>query len=196
MPMNTPKEFPMFIPSLRRGLALFAVLLSSLAMSAPTTPAQPAAIPVFTAVSDDFEVVGRLLPEGLVLYVDRADSNAPVLGATLELEQGGRSPPATFRPERGDYLLADAAWLAPLRQPGITPIAITLLADKDSDLLSGELRVEEGSDAVGFNLAGWAKRLPWLLALLILAAAGWRYRNALRRRMQQLQHRFRREETR
>lgn len=193
MTLNTPKEFPMFIPSLRRGLAIVAVLWSSLAIATPTTPAQPAAIPVLTAVSDDFEVVGRLLPEGLVLYVDRADSNAPVLGATLELEQGGRTAPAAFRPERGDYLLADANWLASLRQPGVTPIAITLLADKDSDLLSGELRVEEGSDAAGFNLAGWAKRLPWLLALLILTAAGWRYRHPLRRQFQQ---RFTREENR
>lgn len=192
MTPNALKETPMFILTLRRALTILALLLSAQALAAPAAPA-PAAIPTLTATSDDFEVVGRLLPEGLVLYVDRADTNAPVLGATLELEQGGRTAPATFRPERGDYLLADAAWLAALRQPGHLPIAITLLADKDSDLLSSELHVEEGNDATSLNFAAWAKRLPWLLAALILAAAGWRYRNALRR---QLQQRFTREENR
>ena len=196
MTLNALKETPMFILTLRRALTILALLLSAQALAAPAAPV-PAAIPTLTATSDDFEVVGRLLPEGLVLYVDRADTNAPVLGATLELEQGGRAAPATFRPERGDYLLADATWLAAVRQPGPAsahlPIAITLLADKDSDLLSGELHMEEGSDAAGLSLASWAKRLPWLLAALILAAAGWRYRNALRR---QLQQRFTREENR
>ena len=98
-------------------------------------------VPVAVLASDGFEAVGRLEAEGLSWYVDRADSNAPVLDAMLEVESGGRTAKATFRAERGDYLVADAAWLQPLRQPGVHPLALTLIVGDDGDLLAGDLVV-------------------------------------------------------
>ena len=134
--------------------------------------AQPAAV----AESELFEVVGRLGEEGMILYVDRSETNAPVLGAVLEVESGGRAAKAVFRPATGDYLLADAAWLAPLRQPGGHPLAITVLAGDDSDLLSAELDVspEAAAPAAG-PVDG---RLGGALAALLAVGAGvwWRRR--------------------
>lgn len=124
-------------------------------------------LPVVAAESEGFEVVGRLHAEGLVLHVDRAPSNEPVLAATLEIEAGGRTATAAFRPASGDYLIADAAWLEPLRQAGEHVLALTLIAGEDGDLLSGELVVAEAAPATGAS--GGRLGLVLLAALLLVA---------------------------
>ena len=135
-----------------------------------------APVPKVLAVSEQFEAVGRLETNGLVFYVDRADSNAPVLNARLAVEFEGKSVNATFRPEQGDYLIADAAWLAPLRREGEHALALTLIAGEESDLLTGELDVHLGQKS-GLTAAGIDAR--WLAAGASLMVAGfliWRRR--------------------
>jgi hypothetical protein len=142
------------------------------ALAGPVAGADGAApVPVAVAESEAFEVVGRLEDAGFVFYIDRADSNAPVLGATLEVEVGGKSAKAVFRAERGDYLIADPDWLKPLRQPGEYPLAMTLVAGADSDLLTADFDVHAPPGAaastagIGRILAGLAL-LGGLVALL------------------------------
>jgi len=136
-----------------------------------------APVPKVLAVSEQFEAVGRLETNGLVFYVDRADSNAPVLNARLAVEFEGKSVDATFRPEQGDYLIADAGWLKALRQPGEHALALTLLAGDDSDLLTASLDVhadEADHPLVSTRSLGW---LPVLGGLLI-GVLWWRRRKA------------------
>ena len=142
-------------------------LAAGLALSQPLSAQEP--VPIAIAESELFEAVGRLEKEGMSWFVDHAESNAPVLGATLEVEFAGTSRPALFRPERGDYLLADENWLRPLRQPGQHALALTLLSGADGDLLATELRVE-----LPENTASTAGRFAWawLLAGLGLTV-GW-----------------------
>lgn len=135
-----------------------------------------APVPKVLAVSEQFEAVGRLETNGLVFYVDRADSNAPVLNARLAVEFEGKSVDATFRPEQGDYLIADAAWLAPLRREGEHALALTLIAGEESDLLTGELDVHLGQKS---GLTAAAIDARWLAAGASLMVAGfliWRRR--------------------
>ena len=150
-------------------------LLAALVLSAAAVAGETPPMSVVVAESEHFEAVGRLTPEGMSWYVDYADSNAPVLNAELELEAGGQSVKARFRPERGDYLVADEKWLQPLRQPGEHPMVLTLIAGEDSDLLSGELRVEApdntASGAMLSHPAGWAA-----LALGVGGLLAWRWR--------------------
>ena len=143
-----------------RTMGLLAALVLSAAAVAGETPPMSVAV----AESEHFEAVGRLTPEGMSWYVDYADSNAPVLNAELELEAGGQSVKARFRPERGDYLVADEKWLQPLRQPGEHPMALTLIAGEDSDLLSGELRVEAPDAAASGAML--SQPVGWLALLL------------------------------
>ena len=77
----------------------FALLGAALLLSTRLFAAE-GLIPVAVAESESFEVVARLQDEGLVFYIDRSDSNAPVLGAVLEVESAGKSAKATFRAER------------------------------------------------------------------------------------------------
>lgn len=132
---------------------------------------QPVPIPVTVAESDVFEVVARLEDEGLVLYVDRTDTNAPVLGAELEIEQNGQSSKAAFRAERGDYLVTDAAWLKPLRKPGTHALAMTVVAGSEADLLGADLVVAVAAAAPTEGSVDW--RWGLLLVLGVLAMAGW-----------------------
>ena len=150
----------------QRGLRqLLGALLASLSLFAVAAEA-PVPLPVVVAESEAFEVVGRLAEEGLVLHVDRAPGNEPVLAATLEIESGGRSVTAAFRPASGDYLVADAGWLQPLREPGEHPLVLTLLAGDDSDLLSGDLIVSAALPAA--SGAGAGRLGLVLLAVLLL----------------------------
>lgn len=153
-------------------------LLAALVLSAAAVAGEMPPMSVAVAESEHFEAVGRLTSEGMSWYVDYADSNAPVLNAELELEAGGQSVKARFRPERGDYLVADEKWLQPLRRPGEHPMALTLIAGEDSDLLSGELRVEApdaaASGAMLSQPAGW---LALVLGVGGLLAWLWRRRS-------------------
>ena len=134
----------------------------------------PTPIPVVVAESEAFEIVGRLDEKGFVFHIDRSASNAPVLDAKLEVETDGRPAPARFRPESGDYLIDDAAWLTPLRTPGEHVLAFTLLAGEESDLLSAEFAVLPASTAGTGSVSGLAWPLA-VAALLVLAVLGWRF---------------------
>lgn len=160
---------------------LFLVLTAAflLAGSVFTQAAElPLPIPVVVAESESFELVGRLEAEGFAFFVDRAATNAPVLNATLEVEQGGRKATARFRSVSGDYLIDDAAWLQPLRQPGEYALAFTLVAGDEADLLAADLVVSGASTAatvLPFS-GGWAAGISGLAVLFLLGGAWWRRR--------------------
>lgn len=154
-------------------IASLLLLTASFWLAAPGWAADeaPPPIPLAVAESEAFEAVGRLEADGLSWFIDRADSNVPVLGATLDVEAAGKTARAVFRPERGDYLIADAGWLQPLRQPGDHALALTLIAGEDSDLLAAELHVEiapnPASTVQGTAVALWAAGVALLLALVV-----------------------------
>jgi len=158
---------------LTRFSALTVTLLLATRLFA--AEAAPAPVPVAVLESEAFEAVGRLQEEGLSWFVDRADSNAPLLDAAIEVEAGGRTARAVFRAERGDYLITDAEWLKPLRQPGEHALAMTVVAGEESDLIAGELHVDgpaEAAAGTAWPLAAWAAPL----ALAAVAFAWWRRR--------------------
>ena len=86
-------------PTRAAGLALSAaVALAAPAAAheghdhgAPVAAPAAAAAPRFVAATELFELVGALEGRRLRLWLDRTDSNAPVLGATIELDLGGRT---------------------------------------------------------------------------------------------------------
>ncbi len=140
-------------------------------------------LPVVVAESEAFEIVGRLEQNGLILHVDRAPSNAPVLAATLSAEASGQEVAAQFRPASGDYLIDDAAWLKSLRVPGEHALSFTLLAGEENDLLSADLVVQApltAENTSGFVLSPWRGGL--LLLGIGLLGAFWGWRRMLTRR--------------
>jgi hypothetical protein len=108
-------------------------------LDAPTPMQAGPALPRLEARTEAFELVAELRPAGLVVMVDRYETNAPVLGARLDVESGGVKAVATYRPEQGDYAVADAALLKVLAAAGEHGLVFTLVAGAESDLLDGTL---------------------------------------------------------
>lgn len=134
--------------------------------AAHTAPASPR----FAAHSEEFELVGVLDDKVLTLYLDRADTNAPVEKARLELEIGGTVTPAT-ESAPGEYRVT----LGQPLKPGVTPITATITAEGASDLLAGELDTHEEGDepAPQQGSSRWITLLAGSGGLAVIIAAGW-----------------------
>ncbi|MDD2742727.1 MAG: hypothetical protein PHV02_10655 [Rhodocyclaceae bacterium] len=152
---------------MKRPLQILFCLLAMLASPLHAVTAMP--IPVVVAESEDFEIVGRLEEKTFIFFVDRNKSNAPVLAASLEVEQGDKKAIARFRPETGDYLIDDAGFLARFAQPGVYPLSFTLIVGDESDLLSANFAV---NSALTVTDAGERQLGGWLLPIALIALAG------------------------
>jgi hypothetical protein len=142
--------------------AMFLSLLATAVAAAPgahgpngehldekTQVASSTSSPRVEAKSELFELVANLKPGELSILVDRYESNEPVLGAQLEVESGSLKAVAAFRPDKGDYVVTDAALLKALAALGEHALVFTLMAGKDSDLLDGTLLVGGTAVAAG-----------------------------------------------
>jgi len=112
-------------------------------LDAPTGSVTAAAFPRLQAQSEAFELVAELKGGELAILVDRYETNAPVLGARLEVESGALKAVAAFRPEQGDYVVTDDGLLKVLASPGQHPLVFTLAAGDEADLLDGTLVIVE-----------------------------------------------------
>ena len=139
------------------------------AVAAPATPQAPRA----TAQTENFELVAVLQTGDtptLTLYLDRADTNAPVAGASVEIESGAFKGTAKAM-EPGVYTLPAPA----LAQAGHYPLAITVQSGDTADLLDATLNVEAPSDHAPDHTPSTTSRWPWLAAaaLLITLTTAW-----------------------
>ena len=130
------------------------------------------ALPRFVAVSETFELVGVLSGAQLTLYLDRFDDNAPVKGATLELEIGGVKL-ATQPSVEGEF----TAVLAAVPKPGLLPVTATVVAGNETDLLAGELDLHAAAPTeAAVHRHGWKEWAEWaiggLVTLTVLVWAG------------------------
>jgi len=134
-------------------------------------------------------MVGRLEGGELTLFINRFETNEPVLDAQVELESGALKVKAPFLADHGTYSVADAAFLKALAEPGQHPLVITVVAGNDADLLEATL-TGAGATAVavadrGHDDPHGQAATPWrsvtigLGAVAAVAAIGW---FAIRRR--------------
>ncbi|MFD2836662.1 hypothetical protein ACFS3C_09080 [Azotobacter vinelandii] len=140
---------------------------------APATRTGPA-LPRFAAVSEHFELVGVLDDGHLALYLDRADDNSPVTGATLELSVGGIAI-AVEEHAPGEFEGSLAAEL----EEGELAVVATVAVGQVRERLTGELDIhhdehaDEHDHGISQGLYGAAAGAALLLVLL-----GWAVRRA------------------
>jgi hypothetical protein len=116
-----------------------------------------AAAPRFSAVSETFELVGIVNGKQLTLYLDRFADGSPVKDAKLELELGGVKVPVEPHAS-GEF----EATLAQELKPGLISVAATVIAGADSDLLAGELDIDEASHTEAVpHTHGWKEYARW-----------------------------------
>nr|WP_297354138.1 hypothetical protein [uncultured Caldimonas sp.] len=108
--------------------------------------AVPAGAPRFEAATDAFEMVGRLENGALTLFINRFETNEPVLQAQVELESGPLKAVAAYQADQGSYVITDAGLLAALNQPGEHPVVVTLTLGNEADLLDATLTLAADQD--------------------------------------------------
>jgi hypothetical protein len=136
------------------------------------THAAPEPIPVVTlspraaAATEEFEVVAAIEGKKLVVYLDRFASNEPVTKAVVEVEGGGlKGVAGEIAP--GTYALD----LATAMSPGKHPLTIAIEAGDTTDLLTATLDISPAA-AGEEHVHGWSERIVWIVAGLLLLAAG------------------------
>ncbi len=100
--------------------------------------APPAAVqtaPRATAASPLFELVAVANGTGLVVYLDRFETNAPVIGAMVDVETPAGPASAV---QDGETYLLDAPWTA---KPGTYELLFTIAAETDIDFLTATLTI-------------------------------------------------------
>ncbi len=115
------------------------------------------ALPRFTAVSERFELVGVINGEHVTLYLDDADTNAPVVDAELTLAFGAEKIVAE-RHAAGEF----EAQLSAAPAAGVVLVTASVTTAQESDVLTGELDIHEAEDeAAAQDAPAWRKFLPW-----------------------------------
>lgn len=161
--------------NMKHLLELLGVLALSLSIAAIAGPGHdhgegmaPAgtsnALPRFAVSSEAYELVGVLDGKRLTLYLDRADTTAPVEGAKLEVEFGGTR--LKLDPKGpGEF----EAVLETIPSTDTVPIAATIQAGSDADLLAGELVLHAAHPAsVTAGRSGWQRGVLWAAAVAML----------------------------
>jgi len=130
----------------------------------PTTT--DTALPRFVAASDVFELVGVVNGTHITLYLDRAEDNTPVSGATLELDIGSARVPVQ-EVAAGEF----EATLSAALPEGRTSVTALVETQSDSDLLAFDLDIHASHEE---NLATPSNGLrDWLLrSMAALTAFG------------------------
>lgn len=146
---------------------------------APITSAAPR----ISTNTDQFELVGVLEGKVFKVYLDQFGTNTPVPKAQIEIESGSWKAVAT---EIAPAVYSVSAEL--LAQPGKHPLAITVQAADDVDLMNATLEVGQTSAAnAGTSHAHfWGEWAVWAAAtVLSMAALGLVF---IRRRKQSRRH--------
>lgn len=107
---------------------------------------QHAQLPRFESFTEQFELVGNLGADVLLLDIHSYQDNSPVLGAQVEVETAALSAPAVFDTSSGQYRLTEPAMLAALQQHQLHELVITVVAADASDLLIATLDTSQAQD--------------------------------------------------
>ena len=112
--------------------------------------AAAAASPRIVATSDQFELVGIVEGEVLVIYLDRFASNEPLTDATIEVTINGTAHKAEAQ-SNGTYEVTTPA----LKQPGNIEVVADIRHGDATDLLVGSLTIPSPAAATAARASGW-----------------------------------------
>jgi hypothetical protein len=122
------------------------------------------AFPTLTAVSENYELVGIVQSGQMTVFLDRFESNAPVVDAELEFDVAGTVVKAARNPD-GTYLVNLPK---SLNLKNSTPVTVTVLASSGADLLSGELVTMNQASQSGSSIIWILLMLTGLLLAILL----------------------------
>ncbi len=132
----------------------------------PTPMLTTAIAPRASGASEEFEVVAVLEGKRLVVYLDRFATNAPVVGAKVEVEGAGLKGLAReINP--GTYAI-DVATAIPAAKH---PLTFAVETADTADLLTATLDISAPVASVE-HANGWKQWIAWVVAGILLLAVG------------------------
>lgn len=143
-----------------------------------TQQATGSALPRFTALSDELELVGIIDGKLVTVYLDRFKDNSPVSDARIEIDIAGSKYQAQKKSD-GEYTFN----LKDMLKPGVMAVTATIITGELSDLLATELDTHTVESVPSIRYA-WKAIATWIGAgLLSLIALGTivRFRQRARR---------------
>jgi hypothetical protein len=126
------------------------------------------ALPRFATQSELFDAVGILNNGELIVFIDRAATNEPVVNATVELESGSTKLIGKFEDKLGEYHFDGK----PFAEPGEYSVTLTIKAGQDNDLLTADFDVRSADQEATHDAHshGWQRVAQWSASGLVLAA--------------------------
>lgn len=135
---------------------------------APTPAVTQAIAPRATAGTEEFEAVLIQAGKQLLLYLDHAATNEPVVGATVEIDGGDGGGVAGRAVESAPGVYAvDTQALAPAKHA----LTISIETGDSADLMTATLDLSAPHADVE-HAHGWREWLAWIAAGLLGLAAG------------------------
>lgn len=167
----TKKIFALFRATLVSTALACAATFPSLADEGHNHGAEPAAAegqasPRVEAHSDLFELVGVVEKGQMTVYLDRYATNEPITNAKIEFESDSQKGVAAAQPD-GTYLIKFDA----LSKPGEHAFSFTVAAGPDTDLLAGELRIQDTHAHEEVAAKPWLRWAGFAAAALAASAA-------------------------
>lgn len=132
-------------------------------------PVAAATGPRFEAVTETFELVGRLEAGALTLFINRFGNSEPVLQAEVELESGDLKARAAYQAAQGSYVVSEPRFVQALSRPGAHPLVVTVAAGNEADLLEATLNIHAYVHDDDTRPSSWPIGLA---GAAVLAAAG------------------------
>lgn len=126
--------------------------------------------PRMETFTETFELVGRLEDDGLLILIDRYDTNEPVLNGKVEVEVGELRASARFHADQGHYAIDDERFLKALAKPGKHALAFTVSANGVSDLMEGVIEVQPPMPSSATARSRWPYAAVALCGLLAIGA--------------------------
>jgi hypothetical protein len=117
------------------------------------------------AHSDAFELVAMMADNKLIIYLDDFASNAPVTGASIEVEGSGLSGMALESSDGVYSMAADA--IAKMPPGSKVPLMITIEAGEHSDVLTTTLETPVTTAAEEVAAHSRAGKVFWLIAVVV-----------------------------
>lgn len=117
------------------------------------------------AHTDVFELVAVMAANKLIIYLDDFASNAPVTGASIEVEGGGLSGMALESSDGVYSMAADA--IAKMPPGSKVPLMITIEAGEHSDVLTTTLEIPVTTAAEKVAVHSRAGKVSWLIAVVV-----------------------------
>jgi membrane fusion protein, heavy metal efflux system len=166
-----PCQYRRLLARLLRTLALMLALGTFLIGSRPAlaheghdhgeqaATSQRPASPRVVAASEQYQFVGIVEGEVLVIYLDRTEDNSPVTEATIEVSVDGNAYKAEPQPKTATYELTAPV----LRKPGSYEVLISLADGKTQDLLVGTLIIPASQRGATVTQSGARKLLTDML---------------------------------